>query len=172
MIVQESPPTAGFAAPPEGVQQELWCFAYRGRAGAQAAEREHPGLVPHSPQADCHQQRSVEQSDCACFYVCCKWWLLHPKMHKWQLLIPRVRCHPEQVGVNASLETLSAFRHSTGTFFMPLFPQADNTCSTTACFSPRSQSVPLTEVSLCLIKKCLPCVLGSVHLSRKWTSGI
>lgn len=40
------------------------------------------------------------------FCVCCKWWLLHPKMHKWQLPIPRVRCHSEQVGVNASLEVL------------------------------------------------------------------
>lgn len=56
------------------------------------------------------------------FHGCCKWWLLHPKMHKWQLPIPRVRCRPEQVGVTASLETLSAFWPSTGAFFMPLFP--------------------------------------------------
>lgn len=40
------------------------CFAHRDWAGAQAAEAEQQGLVPRSPQADCCQQRSVEQSDC------------------------------------------------------------------------------------------------------------
>lgn len=112
------------------------------------AEPEHQGLVPQSLQADCHQQHSVEQNDCV-FYVCCKWWLLHPKMHKWQLPIPRARCHPKQVGANASLEVLSAFWPSTKCLFHGLVPySADNTCSTTAYFSPGSQSVPLTEVSL------------------------
>lgn len=72
VVVQESPTTAGLAAPPEGLQQQPWCFAHRGRAGAQAAEPEHPGLVPQPPQADCCQQLSVEQSDCVYFCVCCK----------------------------------------------------------------------------------------------------
>lgn len=148
---------------PEGLQQLLLCFAYRGRAGAQAAEPEHQGLVSVSTTWLLPAALSTTKWLCV-FCVHCKWWLLHPKMHKWHLPMPRARCHPKQVGVNGSLEMVSAFQPSTGAFFMPLFPTRLKRAAI-----PLPVSLLDTGLFHLLrppwgdkIKKCLSCVLGTV----------
>lgn len=110
------------------------CSSFRGSAAAAVVlcpQRQGwgPGSWTRAPRACATVSASCKPPTVLCktkwlcvFHACCKWWLLHPKMHKWRLPIHRVRCHPEQVGVDVSLGTLSAFWPSTGPFFTPLFP--------------------------------------------------